>query len=63
MSLIVRAADMGGSLEAFANGRARAITLEERTTIPTRHGGWGPEHSRGLEVYRCSMTAISLVPA
>lgn len=38
LSLIVRAADMGGSLEAFANGRARAITIEERTTIPTRHG-------------------------
>src|SRR5687767_8808553 len=38
LSLIVRAANMGGSLEAFANDRARAVTIEPQTTIPTRHG-------------------------
>ena len=38
LSLIVRAADMGGSVEAFANGRARAVTVERQTTIATRHG-------------------------
>jgi len=38
LSLIVRAADMGGSVEAFANGRARAITIEPARAIPTRHG-------------------------
>lgn len=38
LSLIVRAANMGGSVEAFANGRARAVTIEQPTTIPSRHG-------------------------
>jgi dienelactone hydrolase len=38
LSLIVRAANMGGSVEAFANERAREVTVEGRTTIPTRHG-------------------------
>ena len=38
LSLIVRAADMGGSVEAFANDRARAITIEPARTIATRHG-------------------------
>lgn len=38
LSLIVRAADMGGSVEAFAEDRARAVTVEPAATIPTRHG-------------------------
>lgn len=38
LSLIVRAADMGGSVEAFADGRAREVTVEAAATIPTRHG-------------------------
>jgi dienelactone hydrolase len=38
LSLIVRAADMGGSVEAFANDRARAITIDADRAIPTRHG-------------------------
>jgi alpha-beta hydrolase superfamily lysophospholipase len=38
LSLIVRAANMGGSVEAFANDRARAITVDPEQTIPTRHG-------------------------
>jgi hypothetical protein len=38
LSLIVRAANMGGQLEAIANGRARPVTIEPPTTIPTRHG-------------------------
>jgi pimeloyl-ACP methyl ester carboxylesterase len=38
LSLIVRAADMGGSLEAFANDRARAVTIERQTTLATRQG-------------------------
>src|SRR5919106_5464804 len=38
LSLIVRAANMGGSLEAFANDRARAVTIDPDSTIPTRHG-------------------------
>jgi dienelactone hydrolase len=38
LSLIVRAANMGGSLEAFANERAHAVTVEAATTIPSRHG-------------------------
>jgi pimeloyl-ACP methyl ester carboxylesterase len=38
LSLIVRAANMGGTAEAFANGRARAVTIDPASTIPTRHG-------------------------
>jgi X-Pro dipeptidyl-peptidase (S15 family) len=38
LSLIVRAANMGGSVEAFANDRARAITVDPERAIPTRHG-------------------------
>lgn len=38
LSLIVRAANMGGTVEAFAESRARAVTIEPPTTIPTRHG-------------------------
>ena len=38
LSLIVRAADMGGSVEAFANGRARAVSVEPASAIATRHG-------------------------
>jgi hypothetical protein len=37
LSLIVRAADMGGSIEAFANDRARPITIDPERAIPTRH--------------------------
>lgn len=38
LSLIVRAANMGGTLQAVANNRARAVTIEQQTTIATRHG-------------------------
>jgi dienelactone hydrolase len=38
LSLIVRAANMGGSVEAFANDRARPITVDPDSSIPTRHG-------------------------
>lgn len=38
LSLIVRAANMGGSVEAFANDRARPVTVEQQTAIATRHG-------------------------
>jgi dienelactone hydrolase len=38
LSLIVRAANMGGSIEDFANHRARHVTVEPPTTIQTRHG-------------------------
>ena len=38
LSLIVRAANMGGTLQAVANNRAHAVTIEQQTTIPTRHG-------------------------
>ncbi len=38
LSLIVRAANLGGSVEAFANDRARAVTTEPQATIPTRQG-------------------------
>jgi hypothetical protein len=38
LSLIVRAANMGGSVEAFANDRARAVTIDAEQAIPTRHG-------------------------
>jgi dienelactone hydrolase len=38
LSLIVRAANMGGRLQAVANNRAHAVTIEPPTTIATRHG-------------------------
>jgi dienelactone hydrolase len=38
LSLIVRAANMGGTLQAVANNRAHAVTIEQQTTLPTRHG-------------------------
>jgi hypothetical protein len=38
LSLIVRAANMGGSVEAFADSRARAVTIDAPTVMPTRHG-------------------------
>lgn len=38
LSLIVRAADMGGSVEAFANDRARAVSIDPDHAVPTRHG-------------------------
>lgn len=37
-SFVARAANLGGRLEALANRRARAITVEPATTVPTRHG-------------------------
>lgn len=39
LSLIVRAANMGGRVEAFANRQARAVTIGQREQIPTRYGG------------------------
>lgn len=36
LSLIVRAANMGGSVEAFADERARRVTIEPATTLRTR---------------------------
>lgn len=37
-SLIVRAANMGGTLEAFADSRARTVTVQPRHAVPTRYG-------------------------
>lgn len=37
-SLIVRAADLGGRVEAFANERARAVTVRPPHVVPTRQG-------------------------
>ncbi len=37
-SLIVRAADFGGRVEAFANGRAREVTIQPPHTVATRRG-------------------------
>jgi dienelactone hydrolase len=37
-SLIVRAADLGGPVEAFANERARPVTVRPPHLIPTRQG-------------------------
>src|SRR4051812_5557507 len=37
-SLIVRAANMGGRAEAFANKYARAVTIEPPHMVPTRYG-------------------------
>ena len=38
LSLIVRAADLGGQVEAFANERARAVAIQPPHTVPTRQG-------------------------
>ncbi len=37
-SLIVRAANMGGRVEAFARARAYAVTAQPKHMVPTRHG-------------------------
>jgi dienelactone hydrolase len=37
-SLIVRAADFGGQVEAFANERAREVTIQQPHVVPTRQG-------------------------
>jgi pimeloyl-ACP methyl ester carboxylesterase len=36
--LVVRAANLGGRVEAFANQQARAVSVRPTITIPTRHG-------------------------
>lgn len=36
--LVVRGANLGGRLEAFANEQADAVSVHATTTIPTRHG-------------------------
>lgn len=36
--LVVRGANLGGRLEAFANGEARPVSVHATSTIPTRHG-------------------------
>jgi dienelactone hydrolase len=38
LSLIVRAADFGGQVEAFANEQARAVTINPPHMVPTRQG-------------------------
>ena len=37
-SLFVRAANLGGRVEAFADSRARAVTVEAPHLVPTRQG-------------------------
>jgi dienelactone hydrolase len=37
-SLVVRAANVGGRIEAFANGRAREVTVQPRHMLTTRYG-------------------------
>jgi dienelactone hydrolase len=37
-SLVVRAADFGGQVEAFADARARTVTVREPHMVPTRQG-------------------------
>src|SRR3954469_18447778 len=37
-SLIVRAANMGGRAEAFANKYVSTVTIEPRQMVPTRYG-------------------------
>jgi dienelactone hydrolase len=37
-SLVIRAANLGGRMEAFANGRARVVTVTAPHTVPTRLG-------------------------
>jgi hypothetical protein len=39
LSLIVRAANIGGRVEALANRQARAVTIGQRQQIPSRYGG------------------------
>jgi dienelactone hydrolase len=46
LSLIVRAANLGGSVEAFANDRARVVTTDPDTTISTRQGDVGARFYR-----------------
>lgn len=36
--LFIRVANVGGRVEAFADGVARAVTIESRQGVPTRHG-------------------------
>lgn len=36
--LVVRAANLGGRMEALANQQARTVTVHATSTIPTRHG-------------------------
>jgi hypothetical protein len=38
LSFIVRAANMGGSVEAFADSRAAAVAVDPDTTVATRYG-------------------------
>lgn len=38
LSLIVRATNMGGRVEAFANRQSRAVTVRPPATIPSRYG-------------------------
>jgi len=38
LSLIVRAADLGGQAEAFANDQARVVTIQPPHMVPTRRG-------------------------
>ena len=38
LSLIVRAADFGGQVEAFANEQARVVTIQPPHMVPTRRG-------------------------
>jgi len=37
-SLIVRAANLGGPIEAFAHQQSRTVTVQPRSVIPTRYG-------------------------
>ncbi len=36
--LVIRAANVGGQLETFADRQARTVAITERASIPTRHG-------------------------
>src|SRR5687767_3780148 len=36
--LVVRAANLGGSVEAFADRQSREVTVRADTALPTRHG-------------------------
>src|SRR4029450_12336145 len=38
LSLIVRAANMGRSMEAVANRQSRSVTIHPRTTVSSRYG-------------------------
>src|SRR2546428_11805138 len=37
-SLIVRAANLGGPIEAFAHQQSRTVTVQPTSVIPTRYG-------------------------